>query len=250
MNRRVLSLCAGLVLVLIPAVTRAEVSVQLDQQGRVKRIVYLTRGSGAGSVIWGQVRGRLPLEIMLNPLGDNLGDLAPAIAVNPMTGAPLVVWPQNVGNQKRLVYSTFANRAWTPPVSIVRPDLMGSDQIEPRLLIGSDGVPFLFFTELARPARILFLTMSRGVWTPPVLVSDADVDSRRPAASLLSTDLRLTYATPAGNVERVMSTTLLIEGATSLMDSPIPPGMIPRTQPPPAVPPSNGPGGDMTKNRR
>jgi hypothetical protein len=92
--------------------------------------------------------------------------------------------------------------------------------------------------------------MSRGVWTPPVLVSDADVDSRRPAASLLSTDLRLTYATPAGNVERVMSTTLLIEGATSLMDSPIPPGMIPRTQPPPAVPPSNGPGGDMTKNRR
>jgi hypothetical protein len=250
MNRRLLSLCVGLVLILLPAAARAEVSVQLDQQGRVKRVVYLTRGSGAGAVIWGQVRGRLPLEVMLNPLGDNLGDLAPAIAINHATGAPMVVWPQNVGNQKRLVYSTFANRAWTPPLAIVRPDLVGSDQIEPRLLIGADGMPYLFFTEVARPARILFLTMSRGVWTPPILVSDANIDSRRPAASLLESGLRLTYQTPVGDVQRVLSTTLLLEGATNLMDSPIPPGVVPKSQPP-AVPPGSGPdSGDLTKNRR
>jgi hypothetical protein len=250
MIRRFLPLCVGLVLVLLPAMARAEVSVQLDQQGRVKRVVYLTRGFGAGAIVWGQVRGRLPLEVMLNPLGDNLGDLAPAIAINRATGAPLVVWPQNVGNQKRLVYSTFANRAWTPPVAIVRPDLVGSDQIEPRLLVGSDGVPYLFFTEAARPARIMFMTMSRGVWTPPILVSDAEVDSRRPAASLLEAGLRLTYQTPAGDVQRVLSTTLLIEGATNLMDSPLPPGAMPKSQPP-ALPPGSGPdSGDLTKNRR
>jgi hypothetical protein len=249
MNRRLLSLCVGLVLVLLPVLVRAEVSVQLDQHGGVKRVVYLTRGSGAGAVIWGQVRGRLPLEVMLNPLGDNLGDLPPAIAVNPKTGAPVVVWSQNVGNQKRLVWSTFANRAWTPPVPIVRPDLMGSDQIEPRLLVDAEGVPYLFFTEASRPARILFMTMSRGVWTPPVLVSDAEVDSRRPAAALLESGMRLTYSTPAGTVEQVLSTTMLVESATNLMDSPIPPGAIPKTQPP-AVPPGNEPGGDMTKYRR
>lgn len=250
MNRRLLSMCVGLVLVLLPAAARAEVSVLLDQQGRVKRVVYATRGSGSGAVIWGQVRGRLSLELMLNPLGDTFGDLAPSIAVDPTTGSPLVVWPHNVGNQKRLVYSTFANGAWTPPVSIVHPDLMGSDQIEPRLLVGTDGVPYLFFTEVARPARILFLTMSRGVWTPPILVSDADVDSRSPAASLLETGLRLTYATPAGPVARVLSPSLLVEGATSLMDSPIPPGVVPKSQPP-ASPPGSDPGsGDLLKNRR
>ncbi|HYV85938.1 MAG TPA: LEPR-XLL domain-containing protein [Patescibacteria group bacterium] len=247
MNRR-LSLCLGLVLILLPAAVRAEVSVQLDQQGRVKRVVYLTRGSGAGAVIWGQVRGRLPLEVMLNPLGDNLGDQPPAIAVNPKTGAPMVVWPQNVGNQMRLVYSTFADKAWTPPVPIVRPDLVGSDQIEPRLLLDADGVPYLFFTEAAHPARILFLTMSRGTWTPPVLVSDAQIDSRRPAASLVESGMRLTYSTPAGAVEQVLSTTMLLESATSLMDSPIPPGAVPKpTQP--TVPPTNDPG-DLTKYRR
>jgi hypothetical protein len=249
MNRRLLSFCVGLVLVLLPVSIRAEVSVQLDQQGGVKRIVYLTRGSGAGAVIWGQVRGRLPLEVMLNSLGDNLGDLPPAIAVNPKTGAPIVVWPQNVGNQKRLVFSTFANRAWTPPVPIVRPDLIGSDQIEPRLLVDADGLPYLFFTEASRPARILFLTMSRGAWTPPVLVSDAAVDSRRPAASLLEAGVRLTYLTPAGTVQQVLSTTMLVESASNLMDSPIPPGVVPKTQPP-AVPPGNDPGQDLTKNRR
>jgi hypothetical protein len=250
MNRRLLSLCVGLVLVLLPAAALAEVSVQLDQQGRVKRVVYVTRGSGAGAGIWSQVRGRLPLEVMLNPLGDTFGDLAPTIAVNPASGAPMVVWPQNVGNQKRLVYSTFTNGAWTPTIAIVRPDPMGSDQIEPRLLVGSDGIPYLFFTEVTRPARVLFLTMSRGVWTPPVLVSDAKVDSRSPAASLLEAGLKLTYETPAGPVARVLSPTLLIEGATSLMDSPIPPGAVPKTQPP-AYPPSSEPGsGDLTKNRR
>src|SRR5437867_12895120 len=112
MNRRLLSLCVGLVLFLLPAAARAEVSVQLDQQGRVKRIVYLTRGSGAGAEIWGQVRGRLPLEVMLNPLGYNLGDLAPAIALNPPTGAPMVLCPQNVRHHSRRVYSSFPNRTW------------------------------------------------------------------------------------------------------------------------------------------
>jgi hypothetical protein len=250
MNRRLLSLCVGLAVTVLPGIVRAEVSVQLDQQGRIKRVVYLTRGSGPNAVIWGQVRGRLPLEVMLNPIGDNLGDLAPAIAINPKTGVPMVVWPQNVGNQKRLVYSTWANDGWTAPLPIVRPDLLGSDQIEPRLVLDSEGVPYLFFTEAARPSRILFLTMSRGVWTPPVLVSEADVDSRRPAASLQDSGLRLSYSTPTGTVERVLSPGALIESATSLMDSPIPPGAIPKSQPPAPPGPAPGPGDDPIKYRR
>lgn len=251
MKRRLLPLCIGLLLTLTPGVVRAEVSVQLDAQGRVRRVVYVTRGSGPDAVIWGQMRGRIPLDVMLNPLGDTFGDLAPSISVNPVTGMPMVVWPQNVGNQKRLVYSTFVNKAWTAPVQIVRPDLMGSDQIEPRLVMDRKGVPYLFFTEAASPARILFLTMARGRWTRPLLVSDAEVDSRTPAVSLEDSDLRLSFATPKGSVVEMLSPGLLVESATSLMDSPIPPGAIPRPQPTnPNAPPTSGSGSDLLKNHR
>jgi hypothetical protein len=228
MNRRSLSLSAGLLLMLIPAMARAEVSVQLDQQGRLKRVLYLTRGNGASAVVWGQVRARLPLDMMLNPLGDNLGDLPPAIATNPATGNPWVVWPQNVGNQKRLAFSAWDGKGWTAPVQIARPDLLGSDQVEPRLLFDKAGIPYLIFTEAASPARVMFMTLSHGVWTPALSLSEKLVDSRHPAAALQGSDLKLTFATPSGSVQQVVSTAVLMESATSLMDSPIPPGALPK----------------------
>jgi hypothetical protein len=236
MNRRFAGLCAGLLLVLVPGLALAEVSVQLDQRGHVRHTLYLTRGPGGSRVVWGQVRDRLPLEVLLNPLGDNLGDLPPAIAINPRTHAPWVVWPQNVGNQKRLAFSAWDGKGWTAPVQIVRPDLMGSDQVEPKLLFDVAGTPYLVFTEESRPARVLFVTLSNGAWTPPILLSDRAVDSRHPMAAVRGSDLLLNYDTPTGSIDRVLPTGTLVKEAASLMDSPIPPGALPTKPKDPSSP--------------
>ena len=102
MSRRGFILGAGLLLALLPATARAEVSVLVDGHGRVKRVVYITRDVGKSGVVWKQVRPRVPFDTLLNPLGDSMGDLSPTIALHPATGQPWVVWPRNEGNQKDL----------------------------------------------------------------------------------------------------------------------------------------------------
>jgi hypothetical protein len=217
-------LVAAAVLTLLPAAAHAEVSVVVDGRGRVKRVVVMSRGD-AGSV-WSQVRARVPLETMLNPLGDTRGDQAPTIAIHPRTGQPWAIWPRNEGNQKRLVVSIWTGKEWSAPQPIVTPDLLGSDQIEPRLVFDAAGTPYLVFTEAARPARIRFATVARGTWTPALSLSDEKIDSRKPLTVLVGdgTGLSIRWATPAGEIARLLPTSVLVESATNLMDSPIPPG--------------------------
>jgi hypothetical protein len=224
MSRSMRFLAGGVGLLLLPILAHAEVSVQLDRQGNFKRVVYLTHGSGSREVTWGQVRARVPLEQQLNPLGDTYGDLAPTLATHPVTGFPWVAWPRNEGNQKRIVISSWDGTRWTVPVSIAMPDPLGSDQIEPRLLFDPTGLPLLVFTEAAPQARILFSTLARGVWTPPLQLSPKSIDSRHSVVTLSGATLVVTFATPTGQVTRQVPTTVLVESATNLMDSPIPPG--------------------------
>jgi hypothetical protein len=227
MSRSLRVLSVGLGLLLVPILAHSEVSVHLDRQGKLKRVVYLTRGSGSQAVIWGQLRGHLPLEQQLNPLGDTYGDLAPTLATHPVTGFPWVVWPRNEGNQKRIVISAWDGSRWTAPVQVSRPDALGSDQIEPRLLFDAAGVPYLIFTEAAQQARILFSTLARGAWTPALQLSPATIDSRQATVTLNGSTLVVAFSTPTGQMTRQMPTTILLESATKLMDSPIPPGASP-----------------------
>jgi hypothetical protein len=222
---------------LTPLAARAEVSVQVNPDGSVKRVVLLTKG--ASGRIWRQVRGHVPAAQLLNPLGDTYGDLAPTIAVNPRTGQPWVVWPQNEGNRKRLVVSAWNGSAWTEPVRIAKSDLMGYDQTEPRLLFDAAGAPYVFYTEGASERRILFVTLSDRGWTPPLRLSESGVDSRTPTAVLDGGDVRIGFTTPTGPLTRTLSTTFLAESAFNLMDSPIPPGYLPVPTPQPVGPTSD-----------
>jgi len=244
MSRRGVLLTAGLLLALAPAAVRAEVSVIVDGHGRVRKVVFMTKDGTRSSVIWKQVRPRIPLEELLNPLGDTTGDLAPTIAMHPQTGRPWVVWPRNEGNQKRLVYAVWEGKGWSVPQPVAIPDIMGWDQVEPRLLFDPEGTPYLLFTEASRNARILFTTLGRkGGWTPPLALTDGTVDSRGPLAALLGTDLKISWSTPTGTVTQVLSAASLLESA-NLMDSPIPPGS---STSPDQPPPSGDPGGDPGK---
>ena len=221
------------VLALLPTLVLAEVSVQLDARGNFKRFYCLTRKKGPVNVVWAQVRPWVPQSVLLNPIGDNLGDLPPVIEISPVTGNPWVVWPKNFGNLKQLVIATWdiKGRKWTDASPITPGTPLVYDDLGPALAFDGAGTPYLVWWRAEQTAKIFFSTLINGVWTPPLLVSDQSVDSRLPSIALRGTTALITYLTPTGMASKNFETGLLINSAAGLMDNPIPPLNTPPTSP-------------------
>jgi len=221
------------VLALLPSLALAEVSAQLDARGNFKRYFYLTRKKDLSNIIWAQVRPWAPQYVLLNPIGDNLGDLPPVIEVSPITGTPWVVWPKNFGNIKQLVLATWdvKGRKWNDTLPITPGTPLVYDDLGPALAFDEAGTPYLVWWRAEQAGKIFFSTLISGVWTPPLLVSDQSVDSRKPSIALRATTAVITYLTPTGMVTRNFETGLLINSAASLMDNPIPPLVTPPGSP-------------------
>jgi hypothetical protein len=213
-------------LLLVPALALAEVSVKIDPDGTYRRWMFITpRG---GSVVWGQVRPNLPLEVLLNPLGDVLGDLPPVVETHPASGRPWVFWSRNVANVKELVFSTWGDAGWTAPQRIV--PVAGPipyDELDPAVVFTPDGAPYLVWWRAEDRGQVYFSTLIRGAWSPPLRLSDPAVDSRRPTILIQGTTARISFRTAAGTVTRTFETAVLVESAADLMDTPIPPGYEP-----------------------
>lgn len=245
--RGIRSWLAVAALVLLPSTVLAEVSVQLDAHGNYKRYWYLVTGRGRFASYWRQVRAHLPPQVVLNPLGDTYGDGPPTIQISPVTGFPWVIWAKNFGNIQQLAYSRWDGAKWTEPALIDpgRP-LVFPDQ-EPAFAIDSSGRPFLVWTRAEQTAKIYFSTLIEGKWSPAVLLSNPDVDSRAPSITLNGRAALITYRTPAGTVSMTYETGILVDSAASLMDNPIPPLVTPT--PSPAPDPNGGGGGPKGANR-
>jgi len=217
----------ALAITLSPGLALAEVSVQLDPQGHFRRLEVITRGRGPGRVIWQQVRPGVPLDLLLNPMGDNRGDLAPTIRLNPVTGAPWAFWSMNIANQKRIGYAYWNGVTWTAPALIVAdPGPFYLDELDPSVAFSLDGRPFLVWSQAGQVSKILFSTLVNGQWTRPVLLSDPTLDSRRPTLVLNGLSAIVTYRTSSGPVMRTYDSAFLVQSAANnnLMDTPIPPG--------------------------
>lgn len=229
-------------LLLFPSMVLAEVSVQVDSLGNYKRFVYLTVGKGRTAVVWRQMRARLPQNLVLNPLGDNLGDRPPVIQVSPVTGYPWVVWPKNFGNIKLLVSATWegTGKKWTEPSLIAPGAPLVYDDLDPSLAIDGSGTLYLVWSRAEQTAKVYFSTMIQGRWTPALLISEATVDGRAPSIVLSGKTAIISYQTPAGPVTRNYQAASLVQSAASLMDNPIPPLFGP---PPGGDNPSGGGGG-------
>lgn len=226
-NRVIRSLVSGLALTLLPGLIRAEVSVDLDRAGNVKRVVYLTRDRGVSPFVWRQVRPRVPSEQILNPLGDTLGDLKPLVRLNPADARPWAVWSMNLGGVKRIGFAAWGGKAWTAPRPITPENPYQWDEFDPRIAFDASGTPFVVWWSAEQVSKVYFSTMIAGVWTPPLLISDPAVDSRTPTIGVLDTTAFVTYQTPAGPVTAVYDAAILLKSAAQLMDSPIPPGFEP-----------------------
>jgi hypothetical protein len=218
---------SALVIVLLPGLAIAEVSVlPHPQNGSVIKVFYLTGRMGGGEeIIWSQVRAGVPLEYMLNPLGDNFGDLAPTLRTHPVNGAPWAVWPANVANVKQIVVSSWDGKRWTKRQPVVAsPDPLFIDGISPDLAFDRGGRPFLVWERSASTGSIEFSTLSNGVWTPPLRLSQEGIDSRSPSITVSGDVATIRFRTPAGWVTIDYATSVMVESAGSLMDTPIPPG--------------------------
>ena len=219
------SVVPALVLILLPGLALAEVSVRLHPQtGKVMKIFFLTRGEGS-DVIWSQVRAGVPRQQMLNPLGDVSGDGAPTIRSHPVSGAPWVVWPARVANVAQIAVSSWDGSRWTPRQYVVpTPEPYYLDDLNPDLTFDATGQPFLVWQRSDSINSVQFSTLSNGIWTPPLRLSEEGVDSRFPSITLSAQTALVRFLTPGGWVTRSYETTVMIESAQNLMDTPIPPG--------------------------
>ncbi|MGH9749731.1 MAG: hypothetical protein ACRD5D_00995 [Candidatus Polarisedimenticolia bacterium] len=235
--------CGTLAATLLPAVALAEVSVLLGPDGSLRRVVYLTRG-GQRQVVWGQVLPFRPLEVMLNPLGDNLGDLPPVIALHPADRRPWVFWSRNAAGLKQLVFSAWTDAGWSPARRLggdVAP--VAYDELDPAVAFDSGGAAYVVWWTSAPRGEVHLSGLVRGAFSPPLRLSDEGVDSRRPAIRIDGTQAVITWTTPDGPVTRIFDTAFLAASAAGLMDNPTPPGHCPDPGNCSGEPPSGGDGG-------
>ena len=227
-SHRLRSIVSALVLLLLPGIALAEVSGKRNPRTGEVKVFYLTGTRGNGSVIvWSQIRAGVPQRQILNPMGDTLGDLAPVIRTEPLSGSPWVVWPGRVTNIHQIAVSRWDGTGWAPRQYVVpSPAPFYHDDINPDLAFDALGQPFLVWERSGSIGTIQFSTLSNGTWTPPITLSPEGVDSRFPSITVEGTTARIRYLTPGeGWVTTDYETVIMLEAAAgNLMDTPIPPG--------------------------
>jgi hypothetical protein len=230
------TLVSALALLILPGLTLAEVSVELDQAGAVKHTFFISRQRGGSTLYWTQVRARVPQTQVLNPLGDARGDSRPFVRVHPVTGAPWVVWGMNVDGVKRIGFAAWQVTGWTVPRPITAGNSFGWDELDPMIAFDGLGTPYVVWWRAEQTPRVYFSTMVNGSWTPPLAIGAQDVEGKSPTISVRGSTAIIRYRTPSGPATAIYDASILIESAANLMDSPIPPGF---------KPPSDGsPGGN------
>jgi hypothetical protein len=223
-NTAVRALAGAALAILVPGLALAEISVDLNRDGSFRRVVTVIKG-GRHAVVWRQVRPYLSLDVLLNPLGDNLGDLPPVVASHPATRLPWVFWSRNVANVKQLVHSTWTAAGWTAPRPVAgEPGPIPYDELDPAVAFDAAGTVYLVWWKKGPVGEVYFSTLVGGAWTPPLRLSAEGVDSGTPTIRLDGTRAVITWRTPGGPVTTVHETAVLVESAASLMDSPTPPG--------------------------
>jgi len=88
--------------------------------------------------VWSPVRRGIVQRYLLNPHGDDTGDLAPDVALSPVTGFPEVVWSAGRGDYE-IVFARWTGALWEQTVLAGQ----GADDLLPRLMYDPWGNRFL-----------------------------------------------------------------------------------------------------------
>lgn len=177
-------LIATLALVLgtagVVAGPRAEVSAEVDVEGRYVRTIILSRISINHVSIWTPTIAR-STHVPLNPLGDMNGDMWPVVVEDPGNGnAPWIVWSRFNGSDYDLAWSRWSNRAWEQ-VRWVQDTPCAGDDVDPDMTLDSAGRPHIaWWSDAGGQGAVHFSMFLDTRWMTAYQISDEGVDSRYP----------------------------------------------------------------------
>lgn len=189
---------AALALAAVTGWVFGEIAVELDKKGRYRHVVILQGMEGQEPIVWRQVREDGETRLILNPRGDEVGDLSPSVREHPVTGLPWAVWSLNDGTDYEIAYSLFNGQQWVVTRRVEAADNPYHD-LDPALAFTSDGVGVVAWWRAAPTPQVYVSFQKEGQWSPPVLISDPEVDSRHPRLLVRGSDLTVTYETQAGS---------------------------------------------------
>jgi len=171
---------------MIPAA--AEVAVRTERNGDYAGTEVIVR-TGNGSEVWAPTMRSRRLHT-LNPFGDRRGDLWPAVVESSQVPHhPWVVWSRFNGADYDLVWSRWADGAWTSEQWIVGHGPTRGDDLDPDLRFSDDGLPYVvWWRDENGIGRVYFSAFLAGRWAPPVAVSPSGKDGRHPVIRTATAD--------------------------------------------------------------
>jgi len=184
------------------AAVHAEVRGLTDRRGlyRGTEVVLINGG------VWTPADGRV-FPGTLNPVGDILGDQWPVILESPQPpNHPWAVWSRLNDGEYDLAWSRWLGPGWQGVTWLAPSDHLGDD-LDADLAYDASGRPHLIWWRNERDlGRIYFSLFLMTHWMEPLVVSEAEVDSRHPTLIGIAADgeILITYETPSGFVQQTI----------------------------------------------
>lgn len=186
--------CLGLLVVGLSDV-RAEISTQVDPDGKPNSIVIVTEVIDSGDPIevhWSPV-GDSGGRVLLNPGGEADGDSHASILFDRSRDLAVAVWADAGPGGYDLVQSTFADGAWAEPVAIATTSAQEQDPV--LVHDRQTGVVHLLYWIDGSPARVAHRQAPEDLtsWSEETIVSLPSQTACRPHAVLQGGSLHVVY---------------------------------------------------------
>lgn len=187
---------------------RAEVAAVLTADGSFVRTDVRTVRRGRVTSVWlnsdldlrRDASNSVGQRILLNESGSLRADGAPSLAIHPLTGLPWAVWSFNENGDYELALSYFDGYDWSSPI-LLGSAPNGADDLQPQMQFAPDGRPLITWWRMSDDGEqqsVWFTSRQNGTWLPPVQVSSAREQSRRPSLMLGDNELIVAYETDRG----------------------------------------------------
>ncbi len=187
----------------------AEVSVEVDGQGKYLRTIYIEKATGKTLKIW-TAFGNKPTIYPLNPFGDLSNDLRPAIRENPSSGnAPYVVWPHYDGYDYDIVFAKWSNGAWSA-IQYIEDDENIYDDLDPSIDFDRKGRPYsVWWRNEGGIGTVYISCFLKTRWMLAYPISEESIDSWDPEIKFnINGQIEVTYSTNLGLDKKIVTINL------------------------------------------
>ena len=188
-------LITSLCLFCLPFNSFAEVFVVNDSNGNYLKILSSFSEKHGRIFYWEPETKKIPLYLMLNIEGDNLGDGKPTIAEHPLSKHPIVFWSRSKGKDHDIVYSFWNGHEWSQSAAVLQSE---EDDTEPSAAYDSTGTLYLVFTRKAETTQIYLMKLINGRWQTPILISDPAMNCSSPTLIFYNGLKLAAFQTPYG----------------------------------------------------